>query len=137
MAERIYVIDNGATRITMKAFKVWFDLGLHITVAWGGESIREVKCRYWWGTGWERRDPAVNDFVVQYFDESGANITANLGPPKITTEKGYYKNETIFYFWGAPRPSPPPLPGRDARNVRRVEVTYNLPGYPAQKLVQT
>lgn len=139
MAERVHYLDGGQTRITVKAFKNWVDLGLYLNVSWGGESIREIQRRksnnWWnpfsWGYEWVRADPPQS-FTVQFFDAGGSELTDRLGPV-TTRETGYLKTEVFLVFWGSPRP----IGGVDARDVRRVVVRYDIVGVGPQELVQT
>jgi len=132
MAERTHLLDGGKTRVTLKANKVWVDLGASLNVAWNGESIREQERRksnnWWnpfsWGTEWVRADPALN-FDVVFLGANGQPLVTQFTVPKQTSGTGYLKKEVNLVFVGFPRPTGENL---DARGVRKVIVSYTVDG---------
>ena len=142
MAERIHLIDGGATRLTVRAYKIWWDLGFYLYVAWGGESIRETlspRPVVWWNPAtWGGGSVFVTSgvptpFELILFDFGGATLPqAGTLAPFSTPAVGYLKREVFLMFWGYPRPI-----AVDARNVAKVAVRYRVPGEGLITLEQT
>lgn len=45
MAENVHLLGGGTTRLTVRAYKSWWDLGFYIHVAWGGSRFLKHWCR--------------------------------------------------------------------------------------------
>src|SRR5262245_43970439 len=142
MAENVHLLGGGTTRLTVRAYKSWWDLGFYIHVAWGGESILETlvprRVVWWdpstWGGGsvFVPSGSAI-PFTLTLFGSNGAILpqTGTLAP-FTTPSVGYLKHEVFLDFFGFPRP-----PGVDARTVAKVRVDYIVPGGGLVFLEQT